>query len=226
MHRTRKSRRNAVLLLGDLCRLTPVQISGSSAKRVIRGLTAALLCLLLGCVSHVSAGGRLPGWGWLTALFTVLALVGVVLCRRRRGFDVQVLVLGAAQLVVHIVFHLAGKAAAEVAGMSPGHAHLHGAMGSSAAPVSGGGHHAMSVDMTVAHGAAALGAAVCLAYGDRLVRRLAAMVVPRLGCLRLSPLPEPAPWLLPRGPRVLCVRYSVLLARGLPRRGPPLPVPA
>ncbi|TJZ54637.1 hypothetical protein FCH28_12665 [Streptomyces piniterrae] len=196
-------------------------------------------------MSHVSAGGRLPGPGWLSVMFVLLAAMGVGLARRPRGFDVQVLVLGAAQLVLHVVFHAAGMAAAGPAAMPSGSlhhvagpmhdhagsmhhhvglAHHHGGM--VVDPVSGGGHHPTAAAMTLGHGAAVLITAVCLAYGDRLVRRLAAMVRPRLGFLQLSPLPPAAPQLLPGGPRVLVPRYGVLLARALPRRGPPPPRPA
>ncbi|UQA95225.1 hypothetical protein [Streptomyces halobius] len=202
-----------------------MRIPECSARQVIRGLAAALLFLLLGCVSHVSAGGRLPGPGRLAVMFAVLAAVGVGLTRARRGFDVQVLVLGVAQLVLHFAFHTAGTAAAEAPAMPSGRAHHHGGMVSGVVP-GAGGHREMSVGMTLGHGAAALGVAVCLAYGDRLVRRLAALAAPRIRFLRLSPIPPAPPRLLPRGPRVLAARYGVLLARGRHRRGPPLPLPA
>ncbi|MEV0374482.1 hypothetical protein AB0I10_32635 [Streptomyces sp. NPDC050636] len=209
-----------------------MQIPGSSARRAIRGLTGALLSLLLGCVSHVSAGGRLPGPEWLAVTFAVLAVAGVGLTRRRRAFDVLVLVLGGAQSVLHIVLHTAATAA-EVPAVPSGHLYHHGGMASGTTPDRAGTHyavhdgaHVMSAGMTLAHGAAALGTAVCLVYGDRLLRRLAAMIVPRFRLLRLSPFPAATPRLLPCGPLVLVARYGVLLACGLPRRGPPLPLPA
>ncbi|MCJ1676225.1 hypothetical protein MTF65_02385 [Streptomyces sp. APSN-46.1] len=56
--------------------------------------------------------------------------------------------------------------------------------------------HAMTATMTLAHALATLGTALCVVYGERILRRLAALVLPRSPLAALTPLP------LPPGPRL------------------------
>ncbi|XQE78628.1 hypothetical protein ACN24L_06940 [Streptomyces microflavus] len=138
-------------------------------------------------MSHVVAGGRLPGAGVLALLFLALSVEGALLFGgRRRRFDVVTLVLGSTQFALHGAFHFlsAAPGGAQRSGMPAGHEH----------PVAGhSGGHVMDAGMTLAHGAATLGTALCVIHGERVLRRLAALVVPASpsGPCRRS-LPSPA----------------------------------
>jgi hypothetical protein len=183
--------------------------SGFPVRRVVHGLLGAVLCLLFAGAGHIAAGGRLPGPGWLTVAFLPLAAVGVGLAGKRRGFDVIAVVAGMAQFAVHLVFHYAAVPSA--------HAHAH--------------HHAHHAEPAITfaammwHGIAGLTAALCVAYGEWLVRRLAALVV-RTFLWRLAPSPFPASRLRPRISVALPALHGQLLARVVSRRGPPRLVPA
>ncbi|WP_343240472.1 hypothetical protein [Streptomyces sp. SID14515] len=79
--------------------------------------------------------------------------------------------------------------------------------------------------MTGAHAAATLGTALCVLYGERVLRRLAALVAPLIvlrwaSSLPCPPRPRPAP------PVVARIRFGALLARSRSRRGPPSVAPA
>ncbi|AJE84889.1 hypothetical protein SLNWT_4513 [Streptomyces albus] len=262
------------------------------AKRALRGLLFALACLALGALSHVSAGGELPGAVPLTLVLVLLTAGGTALLDGRRPrFTAATVTLGATQFALHLAFHhlaaggghaghsapagdragghgaggpaLSGHAAsghgAGGQGMSghvmdghamsghsmDGHAmsgHAmdvpatgghslsgHGMGGSGAGladgPVSGAGAeaHAMAAmtGMTLAHALATLASVACVLYGERLLRRLAALVLARLLRLVVPPLPAPPPRVHRRFPAPRGARFGVLLARSCPRRGPP-----
>ncbi|WP_405843169.1 hypothetical protein [Streptomyces platensis] len=219
---------------------------GSWTRRTGTGLLHASACLLLGALSHVAAGGRLPGAGALGLTFAVLTAQGSVLFGGgRRRFDVVTLTLGGTQFSLHLAFHLlsmpdggrcsmpSGRTGHSMAGPLTGHGmkmpmpEMSGA-GDGLRAGAGAGH-SMTAAMTLAHAVATLGTALCVIYGERVLRRLAdlvaALAVPdiRFG----SPLPVP---LVPRLRAVptAAVRtgIGVLLARSKPRRGPPQEAPA
>lgn len=202
--------------------------------RAGRGLLGASACLLLGALSHVSAGGRLPGAGALGLLFAALAVQGTLLFGGgRRRFDVTALVLGGTQFSLHLALHHLSMPDGGSRSMPAGHAahhmpgHMTGRhMGMAEADMaSTGAVLPMTPAMTVAHAVATLGTALCVIYGERVLRRLAALVVPDI-CFR-SPLPLPVtPRLRPMPAPVGHPRFGVLLARSLPRRGPPPAAPA
>ncbi|WP_407916119.1 hypothetical protein [Kitasatospora sp. NE20-6] len=80
--------------------------------------------------------------------------------------------------------------------------------------------HGMGWAMTVAHALATFGTAVFLLHGDRVLRRLAALVVRRL-ILPLLRCPVPQQPSAPvRGAPAVRL-HAVLLARCVPGRGPP-----
>nr|WTB29556.1 hypothetical protein OG781_08670 [Streptomyces sp. NBC_00830] len=187
-------------------------------RRAFGGLLCAVSCLLLGGVSHVLAGGRLPGADWLTAAFVVLAAIGAALSGPRRRFDATVLTMGFAQFVLHIVFHCASMPAATKPPMPPGSMSAHMDM-------SHDGGHAMHASMTVTHGVAALGVSVCLVHGERLLQRLAALIVPTL-LFWVAPVLVCVPRPCLRGPLTVPIPHGLLLARCRPRRGPPGLIPA
>ncbi|MFF3457212.1 hypothetical protein ACFYXH_23400 [Streptomyces sp. NPDC002730] len=189
-------------------------------------------------MSHVSAGGRLPGADALGFLFAALTVQGAVLFgSSRRRFDVVALVLGGTQFSLHLVFrHLsvpngggrtmpAGHAAHHMAGRMTGE-HMNMAPADVSGVSSGhGAGHSMTAAMTLAHAVATLGTALCVIYAERVLQRLAALVVPDIGFRSPPPLPF-APRLRPMPPPVVHTGFGVLLARSRPRRGPPPAAPA
>ncbi|MFD5987433.1 hypothetical protein [Streptomyces cyaneofuscatus] len=187
---------------------------GGWPRRAARGLLCGSACLLLGAVSHVAAGGRLPGAGVLALLFLALGLQGALLFGgRRRRFDVVTLMLGSTQFALHGVFHfLPASGGVQHSAMAAGREHH-------AAGHDGG--HAMDPGMVLAHAAATLGTALCVIYGERVLRRLAALLVPRIA-LRTAPPSLPClPRSRPVPPVVARIRFGALLARSCHRRGPP-----
>ncbi|MFJ3233810.1 hypothetical protein [Streptomyces sp. NPDC086787] len=198
-------------------------------RRAYGGLLCAMSSLMLGGTSHVLAGARLPGIGWLAAAFAVLAAIGAGLSGPRRRFDVTVLTMGAAQFVLHIVLHYASMPVMAPSA-APGSMGVHMDMSGMDPHMDMGGHdggQSMPAGMTVAHGLAALGVSVCLVHGERVLRRLAALVVPTL-LFWVAPVlvPVSRPRLRPRGALVVPIPHGVVLARCRPRRGPPGPAPA
>ncbi|MBT2380216.1 hypothetical protein J7E90_23500 [Streptomyces sp. ISL-111] len=168
-------------------------------------------------MSHVAAGGRLPGAGVLALLFLSLSVQGALLFGgRRRRFDVVTLVLGGTQFALHGAFHLLpAPGGGRHSAMAVGGEHQ-------AAGPSGGhdGGHVMDPGMVLAHAAATLGTALCVIHGERVLRRLAGLFVPRV-----TPRPAPPLPCLPRSspvpPVVARIRFGALLARSCHRRGPP-----
>ncbi|MFJ6810153.1 hypothetical protein ACIQRK_29785 [Streptomyces anulatus] len=197
---------------------------GGLPRRAARGLLCASACLSLGAASHVAAGGRLPGPGVLALLFLALAVQGALLLDgRRRPFGVVVLVLGVTQFALHHAFHFlpAPGRAPHHPTMPSGHGHHMPATPTvDAAP-----GHAMDDGMALAHAAATLGTALCAMYGERVLRRVAALAVPRVA-LRLAPALPCPPRPRPAPPVVARIRFGALLARSRSRRGPPTAAPA
>ncbi|MFG2330972.1 hypothetical protein ACGFMM_15230 [Streptomyces sp. NPDC048604] len=197
-------------------------------RRTSKGLICASACLFLGSVSHVAAGGSLPGADGLALVFAGLTVLGTALFgSRQRRFDVTALVLGATQFALHLALHrlsmtpTGGGGHPSMAGHA-GHAANAHASTHAAAMAQPGSGHAMTASMTSAHALATLGTALCVVYGERVLRRLAALVLPRLPFSALGPCPV-TPWRRPPVPFTAGhVRLGVLLARCRPRRGPPL----
>ncbi|MFF8437039.1 hypothetical protein [Streptomyces bacillaris] len=172
-------------------------------------------------MSHVAAGGRLPGAGVLGLLFAALTVQGALLFGgRQRRFDVVTLVLGGTQFALHNAFHfLSAPGGAHHPATASGHGHEHGHH--MAGPSGTGDGHVMDAGMTLAHAAATLGTALCVIHGERVLRRLAALLLPRLA-LRTAPSSLPClPRSRPAPPGVVRIRFGALLARSRHRRGPP-----
>ncbi|MFI1100774.1 hypothetical protein [Streptomyces melanogenes] len=212
-------------------------------RRASKGLLCASVCLLLGAVSHVAAGGRLPGPSGLGLVFAALTVVGTVLFGgRRRRFDVTTLALGVTQFGLHLAFHhlsmpngspspamtamtaMPGRAGKQhaMAGQAPG---AHAGMDMAGMAHAGSGH-VMTPGMTLAHAVATLGTALCVIHGERILRRLATLVLPRLRFAAPPSLPVPSQRQLPPPPATDHVRLGVLFTRCRPRRGPPPVIPA
>lgn len=199
--------------------LVSMRAPGGLPRRAAGGLLCGSACLALGAASHGAAGGRLPGAGALALLFLTLAAQGVLLLGGRKPrFDVVVLVLGATQFALHNAFHflpaLGGGTHPEMPaghGHGPQH-HLAGAPGAA---------HAMDAGMALAHAAATLGSALCVLHGERVLRRLGALLAPRAALRSAPSLPCP-PRSRPVPPVVVRIRFGALLARSRSRRGPPV----
>ncbi|MFE2293193.1 hypothetical protein [Streptomyces sp. NPDC059452] len=157
----------------------------------------------------------------LALLFLALTVQGTLLFggRRRLRFDVVTLVLGGTQFGLHGAFHfLAAPGPMTTAPAGHGHHHMAGPSGGHGTEAGAG--HVMDAGMTLAHAAATLGTALCVMYGERVLRRLAALVAPPL-VLRTVPSLPCLPRLRPVPPVVVRIRFGALLARSCQRRGPP-----
>ncbi|MCD9899945.1 hypothetical protein LUR56_07145 [Streptomyces sp. MT29] len=154
----------------------------------------------------------------LALLFLALSLQGALLFggRPAAALDVVTLVLGSTQFALHGAFHfLPAPGGTQHSAMAAGGGHH-------AAGPSGthDGGHAMDPGMALAHAAATLGTALCVIYGERVLRGLAALFVPRRRLRTAAPLPC-LPRSRPVPPVVARIRFGALLARSCHRRGPP-----
>ncbi|MEV6395421.1 hypothetical protein AB0M39_11685 [Streptomyces sp. NPDC051907] len=203
---------------------------GDWVTRTSRGLLCASACLTLGAASHVAAGGRLPGPMPLAALFAALTVTGALLFGgRRRRLDITMLVLGGTQLALHLFLHHAAMPDAGGHAMSPMDPAHQPAGHMAGADTAGAGHEAgstMSEAMASAHALATLGTALCVIHGERVLTRLAALVVPDVCRHRLVVLPAVAPPRIVPQAMTRDARSGVLLTRCRPRRGPPPACPA
>ncbi|MFD5203724.1 hypothetical protein ACFWM7_27065 [Streptomyces sp. NPDC058375] len=200
---------------------------GGLPRRAARGLLCGSACLSLGAASHVAAGGRLPGAGVLALLFLALTVQGALLfggrlSGGRRRFDAVVLVLGGTQFALHHAFHLLP---APGENPHPATASGHGQHMPAGHAMDAGAGHAMGAGMTLAHAAATFGSALCVLYGERVLRRLGALLTP-LVALRPAPALPCPPRAHPVPPVVVRIRIGALLARSRSRRGPPAVAPA
>lgn len=164
--------------------------------RVVRGAGLAACCATLGVAGHAVAGGDLPPAGPTALLTMVLAGAAVALADRRRGFWSILLVVGAAQVAMHVLL-----AALAHDGHSTG----------------------LGAAMITFHAVAALVTAVLLAGAEASVFALAAVLAWLLRLVPPRPLPAVpavAPAVRPRtGPPGTELRLLVRRAYG--RRGPP-----
>ncbi|MEU2828881.1 hypothetical protein ABZ667_09490 [Streptomyces lavendulae] len=185
-------------------------------------------------MSHVAAGGQLPGAASMGGLFAVLSIAcGLLLGGRPRRFETTTIALGSVQFSLHFAFHSLSAGHADEPGMSSGQPAHHSMAGMGRAGHASSVHpgmdpagtahagHSMTPAMTLAHALATLGTALCVIYGERILRRLAALLLHSLrpGALPALPAVPERPQLAPTAP--LAPRLGVLLALACPRRGPP-----
>lgn len=203
-------------------------------KRTRKGLLWASASMLLGSTSHVAAGGQLPDVRGLVAVFAALATLGVaVIGGRRHRFDVATLMLGVTQFALHLVLHRLSMSGGAGRGMTPRQAGHHaGTVGMSDGSMDMGAARdvvtgqSMTLGMTAAHALATVGSALCVVHGERILRRLAALIRPALRWASLPPHPGSADRPPPSFPTTtLPSRFGVLLARTRPLRGPPQVTP-
>ncbi|MFJ7414960.1 hypothetical protein ACIQWZ_29775 [Streptomyces sp. NPDC098077] len=203
---------------------------GDRLRRTRAGLLGASTCLLLGAVGHVAAGGRLPGATGLAGLFAVLTvLCGALSVPLRHRFATVVLALGLGQGALHLVFHAMDAGTGHPAVMPHGtrmeHMASTGHQNGPAGPGAAG--HSMDMDMDMgmasAHTLAALGAAVCLIHGERVLVRVSGLFLRPLLRAFVAATAAALPRVLTRAPVPLTLPapHGTLLARAVCRRGPP-----
>ncbi|MCR1981134.1 hypothetical protein NSA53_02620 [Cellulosimicrobium cellulans] len=173
---------------------------GAGVLRGVRVLLLAAAVVGLSVVAHGLAGGTDPGAVPLGVLAVLTAVAVRPLTRREVGLPRLLGLLGAGQLVLHVVFD-------RCAALSPADAAAHA-------------HSSSPLAMLGAHAVATLAVALVLRYGDAVLWRLwtwlAGRRVPGRPRRLVVPAAPPAVGALPT--------VRDLLVRGAaPGRGPPLP---
>lgn len=147
--------------------------------RVTRGAIAASVATFTALLSHVVAGGAVPGWAgiaapWILALAACTLLAGRTLSRVRLASSVVV-----SQLLFHTLFVMGSpSASSSPSGRGSGHAHLHGAMTMPMNPDAADPTlAALCADpvMWIGHIVAAAATIVALYRGERAARALVAL---------------------------------------------------
>lgn len=191
--------------------------------RVVRGAVAAAVATFVALLSHVTAGGALPG---LVGIVVPLAL-SFVACTALAGRRLSVVRLSLAVALSQVLFHTLFV----LGSYQPGAAgHVHGAAAAMPALSADSVTMSMAPDATMWlwHVIAAALTTAALHRGERTVAhlrdlavRLGAWLRARVRILTVAPGPTPARRVLAE--IVADVRaVSVLLAATARRRGPPL----
>jgi hypothetical protein len=169
--------------------------SEQNALRVVRGGLLAATSTALAVSAHAIGHGGLPDTAPTLVMTAVLGWIGTALAGRARGPAGTLAVLGAAQLVLHVV----------LTDLSP-HA---------------GAEMMDGTTMTVAHAAATLVTALVVARADALLLVVATRLR-RLLPVSWGPVPIPdGPVRAPLAQPVTRDAVTVLLHRVVRRRGPP-----
>ncbi len=201
------------------------------ARGALRGARAAvfaLAALLLAATAHLAAGGSLPAVPALALLVVPLVWGAVVLTARPRGRGALLVALGGAEIGLHQAFMaLAAPVCPLAAATMAGHgmsgmggtlpvcvSHPMGAMATGSLLAPG--------VMLGTHVVATVATALVLAYGERLLDSLAALLAARLSRLAGVVVAQ-APPVRPVHPRAESGRTPGRIVVGsVRRRGPPL----
>lgn len=209
----------------------------SRTPRLARGFLGASVATFVALLSHISAGGVVPGWIGMVLPLILSVLVCTFLVGRRLSLVRLTIAVAASQALFHLLFVLGTFSPSPVVGA--GHVHDSGhalAASMTATDVVGANMTGASMtaaaiagtSMWAAHAIAAAITVAALYRGERAILRLqnlafqvAAWVRRRATILDLPallsvprPLPAAAPWLIPA--------LSVLFVSLSRRRGPPL----
>ena len=188
-------------------------------------MTSAAVATFVALLSHVSAGGAVPGWlGILIPFVLSLAVCTVLTGRRLSAWRLSVAVV-LSQALFHTLFVLGSFA---VPGMGQEHHAMHG-IGSTPQTSSVGMTDALHGDpaMWLGHAAAAVVTILALHRGERCVRALIELARTLVGRLRirLALVVADVDIDAPRFPSVACARRRPLrhrlFLRDIARRGPP-----
>lgn len=200
----------------------------SRVIRVVRGLLAACVATFAALVSHVSAGGAVPGWVGILVPLVLSIVVCTLLAGRRLSVLRLALAVSASQFLFHNLFIL-GTVSASSTTMSAGH-HVHGGVMMPAmemGPASAASSMSGDTWMWVMHAVAAVVTVAALYRGERAFNRLreiamilVAWVRRLLPALVVLPVEASGP-LVPTAAVPVRPRCSPLV-RSAARRGPPL----
>lgn len=204
----------------------------SRASRALRGLIGASIATFVALLSHVAAGGAMPGWigiglPWVLSVMVCTLLAGRSLSLVRLSIGVAL-----SQLLFHFLFIFGFIARSGAAGAAQS-AHAHHGLGTpgtlTLTPVSTMPIDAFTGDaaMWISHGIAAIITITALYRGERAVLRLreiarsiAAWAARTLG---ITALPAPVRLARLRATRISLRAPSAGPAlSSLQRRGPPL----
>lgn len=203
--------------------------------RALRTAVVTVVVLALAVAAHVAGGGHVPSGPAAGAAVVAVALGAHVATRRQLTTVALLALLAAGQFVLHHVFMAldAARGPVDATAMpmgSPGHGHPVALLAVAPEASSGVSGLAAGVDlgpvvltpMLASHVVATLLTAVVLAGGERAVWRLWAWLAPLVVALVVRcevvavRLPRPATWDEHRPV------HEAVLARVLPRRGPPV----
>ncbi|MGO3886440.1 MAG: hypothetical protein ACTJHU_09090 [Mycetocola sp.] len=208
----------------------------SRLSRTLRGAVAAGLATFVALLSHVTAGGAVPGFWGIAVPLLLSTLVCVLLAGRRLSIVRLSAAVAISQLLFHTLFVLG--ASGTVSGAAAGHAgHAgHGGLGTAttgpllltADPSSLAAGVLPACGMWLAHGIAAAVTIAALHRGERALRSLvdqATLIVVRVCAVLDVRVTPPAP--LRR--RAHAVRLTVpaptrVFGSAISHRGPPAPV--
>jgi hypothetical protein len=195
----------------------------SRASRVTRGTTGAAVATFVALLSHVSAGGQVPGWLGIAVPLVLSVFVCTLLAGRRLSMWRLGVSVALSQFLFHVLFVVGTVSAGGVA--TGGHHHGPPVL-LDAAPVSA----AITGDalMWAMHAVAAVVTVAALHRGERVLARLGEIagelsrwVRRRLVLVVIVPAPRPVRRV---GARFFLVRTPGRRAflAGVTRRGPPL----
>lgn len=199
----------------------------SRAPRVARGAAAASVATFIALLSHVAAGGGMPGWLGVAVPWVLSLMVCTMLAGRRLSLVRLSIGVTLSQALFHTLFVLgfvSGSGAASVA-----HHHHHGPL--VLPPLVAGETVAMiqaDAVMWVAHAVAAVVTIAALYRGERAVARLRTLADEARGWARrtiartLTPAPAPVPVRLRVAHTVVRSIRSAPELSPLIRRGPPV----
>lgn len=200
----------------------------SRLPHVVRGSTAAVVATFVALLSHVSAGGAMPGSLGIIAPLALSLFVCVLLAGRK----LSVLRLSVSVIASQTLFHSLFVLGTEQAGLAGGSAHSHHMMAAAALPAPMLSESTITLIqgdtlMWASHVLGAIATVVFLAQGERTLLFLRDLAV-RTGTwlqLAFAPQPAPVPLTAPiRAPRIVTTHWTALdqlRASSLYRRGPP-----
>ena len=204
----------------------------SRAPRVARGAVAASIATFAALMSHVAAGGDVPGWAGIAVPWVLSVAVCTLLAGRALSAVRLSLAVVASQLLFHTLF-VVGSVSPRASGAPAGHAHhaSHDLLTASAPATGGGVAVALVADPTMwaSHAFAAFVTVLALHRGERAARALLRGARELLSWARraLTRIVVPVLTVPFRAAVVASDAVMPLLVRvqeSLPRRGPPSPI--
>lgn len=191
------------------------------AARVLRGTAAATVATFVALLSHVAAGGAMPGWLGITVPWVLSVAVCTVLAGRALSILRLAPAVAISQLLFHTLFVLGATPGDTIATVSHhGTAVMTTAATSPLAP---------DTAMWLSHLVAAALTVAFLHRGERVLQALARVGAELAAWLRrvirrALPTASPAfPRIARAARQTLLAPLSQALVDAAPRRGPPLP---